>query len=75
MDEPVDYVKMGEYLSRTRGFNLAKIPLEFHSTWMDNSRAKFLLDWRPAYNLEKLVDAAFDYQRDPDDPRVTWYPG
>ncbi len=75
MDEPVDYVKMGEYLAKTRSYNLTRIPTEFHSTWLDNSKAKFLLGWRPKYNLEQLTDSAFDYNRAADDPRIIWYPG
>jgi hypothetical protein len=27
------------------------------------------------YDLERLIDTAFDYQRAADDPRVVWYPG
>ena len=47
----------------------------YHSTWLDNAKAKFLLGWRPHYDLKKLTDAAFDYQRAPNDPRVICYPG
>ena len=47
----------------------------YHSTWLDNTKAKFLLGWRPTYDLAKLTDAAFDYQRSPEDPRKIWYPG
>jgi nucleoside-diphosphate-sugar epimerase len=42
---------------------------------LDNAKAKFLLDWRPEYDLKKMIDAAWDYVRAPDDPRVVWYPG
>jgi nucleoside-diphosphate-sugar epimerase len=75
MDEPVDYGKMAAYLLRTRGLGSIDIPSAYHSTWMDNSKAKFLLSWRPQYDLEKLIDAAWDYRRAPDDPRKIWYPG
>jgi UDP-glucose 4-epimerase len=44
-------------------------------TWLDNAKAKFLLGWRPEYDLKRITDAAWDYQRPPDDPRVVWYPG
>jgi len=69
MDEPVDYAKLGEYLARTRGCPLVPIRQPYHSTWLDNSKAKFLLGWRPRYDLERLVDAAWAYERSPDDPR------
>jgi nucleoside-diphosphate-sugar epimerase len=42
---------------------------------MDNARAKLELGWRPAYDLARLIDAAWDYRRAPDDPRRVWYPG
>ena len=42
---------------------------------MDNSKAKFVLGWRPNYDLGRLVDEAFSYERAADDPRVVWYPG
>src|SRR5215216_4832692 len=75
MDEPVDYRKMGDYLDETRGYNTIEIGTPHHSTWLDNAKAKFLLGWRPQYDLARLIDAAFDYQRAEDDPRVVWYPG
>ena len=75
MDEPVDYRRMAEYLAQTRSLPSVEIGTPFHRTWLDNNKAKFLLDWRPGYDLVKLVDGAWDYQRDPDDPRIVWYPG
>ncbi len=75
MDEPIDYAKMGDYLAKTRGHSLVRIPTEFHSTWLDNSKAKFLLGWRPTYDLPRLIDSSFDYERPADDPRIIWYPG
>ncbi len=75
MDEPVDYRAVGDYLARTRGLPTVDITTEYHSTWLDNAKAKFLLGWRPQYDLAKLIDAAWEYQRDDDDPRIIWYPG
>jgi UDP-glucose 4-epimerase len=75
MNEPVDYGELGELLHRTRGLPLVEVPTPYHSTWLDNTKAKHLLGWRPQYDLRRLTDAAFDYQRGPDDPRVIWYPG
>ena len=75
MDEPVDYGEMGKYLHETRGFPTVEIKTEFHSTWLDNAKAKFLLNWRPEYDLKKMIDSAFDYVRAEDDPRKIWYPG
>jgi len=75
MDEPLDYAKLGAYLERTRGTPLVPIRQRVHSTWLDNSKAKFLLGWRPRYDLERLVESAWAYQRTADDARKIWYPG
>jgi nucleoside-diphosphate-sugar epimerase len=75
MNEPVDYRVVGDYLHQTRGLPTLDIPTPFRSTWLDNDKAKFLLGWRPTYDTPKLIDAAYDYVRAPDDPRVVWYPG
>ncbi len=75
LDRPVDYGEVAAYLRRTRGLDGIEIPSSYHSNWMDNSKAKYLLDWRPEYDVEKLIDAAWGYERRPDDPRRVWYPG
>ncbi|WP_437592367.1 NAD-dependent epimerase/dehydratase family protein [Sorangium sp. So ce1000] len=75
MDEPVDYGELARYLQSTRGLPSVRVKTQFHSTWLDNSKAKFLLGWRPQYDLARLTDAAFGYVRAPNEPRVTWYPG
>jgi UDP-glucose 4-epimerase len=75
MDEPVDYGRLGAYLKESRGLPNVEVRTPYNSTWLDNTKAKFLLGWRPNYDLEKLTDAAFDYRRAPDDPRQVWYPG
>jgi nucleoside-diphosphate-sugar epimerase len=75
MDEPVDYRAVADYLARTRGLPSVDISSGFHSNWLDNAKAKFLLDWRPAYDMARLIEAAWSYQRASDDPRRIWYPG
>jgi UDP-glucose 4-epimerase len=75
MDRPVDYGELADHLARTRGLDSIEIPSGFHSNWMDNSKAKYLLDWQPRYDLEKLVDSAWEYERGADDPRLVYYPG
>ncbi|MGV8987968.1 MAG: NAD-dependent epimerase/dehydratase family protein [Cypionkella sp.] len=75
MEEPVDYGELAALLLKTR--NLPSVPVgsAFFSNWLDNSRAKFDLGWRPTYDLARMVDAAWTYERAPDDPRKIWYPG
>jgi nucleoside-diphosphate-sugar epimerase len=75
MDEPVDYRQVAEYLRQTRNLPSIAIPTPFWSTWLDNTKAKFLLGWRPQFDLRRLIDEAWNYQRTPDDPRKIWYPG
>ena len=75
MDEPVDYRDAGNYLTESRGLSTVDVPTEFHSTWLDNSKARFLLDWRPRVDLQQLIDLAWEYERPGDDPRTIWYPG
>jgi nucleoside-diphosphate-sugar epimerase len=75
MDRPVDYGEVAAYLTRTRGLNSIDISSNYHSNWMDNSKAKHHLAWQPSYDLEKLIDLAWEYRRSPDDPRKIWYPG
>ena len=51
MDEPVDYGELAKYLSTTRGYPTVEFSTPYFSTWLDNTKAKFLLGWRPAYDL------------------------
>lgn len=75
MDEPVDYEQVAGYLKQTRGLPIVEVPTPYWSTWLDNTKAKFLLGWRPRYNLERLIEEAWSYPRAAGDPRRVWYPG
>ncbi len=75
MNEPIDYGELAAYLHTRYGHPFVTIPTPYHSTWLDNTKAKFLLNWRPAYDLQRMVDSAWSYQRAADDPRIIWYPG
>ena len=75
MNEPVDYSDLGKYLNLTRGLPTVEIKTPYHSTWLDNTKAKLLLGWRPEYDMQKMVNSAFDYVRAENDPRKVWYPG
>jgi UDP-glucose 4-epimerase len=75
MDEPVDYGEVARYLSTSRGLSSVEIKTPYHSIWLDNSKAKFRLGWRPQVDLKKMIDSAWDYVRTLDDPRIVWYPG
>ncbi len=75
MDEPVNYGQVAAYLGKTRGMPSVEIKTPYWSTWMDNSKAKFLLGWRPRVDLKRLVEEAWSYQRSECDTRKVWYPG
>ena len=74
-DAPVDYARLGEYMVRTRNSTLVPLRERYHSTWLDNSKAKLLLGWRPRYDMARLVESAWAYLRAEDEPRRVWYPG
>ena len=75
MDEPVDYGAVAAHLEATRGLGSIDIPSAYHSNWMDNAKAKFDLNWRPQYDLARLIESAWTYRRADSDPRKVWYPG
>jgi UDP-glucose 4-epimerase len=75
MDEPVDYQRVADYLHRTRGIPAVEIRTPYRSTWLDNAKAKFLLGWRPRFDLPRLIEEAWTYQRAEGDKRKVWYPG
>lgn len=75
INRPVDYGVLGEYLRVTRGCQPVPVRTPYHSTWLDNRKARRVLGWRPHYDLRRLTDSAFNYVRPADDPRKIWYPG
>lgn len=75
MNEPVDYGHAAQILARTRSYRIAEIPTDFHSNWLDNSKARQLLGWEPSIDLPALIEGAWNYRRDDKDPRIIWYPG
>ncbi len=75
MNRPIDYSEVAAYLKATRGLDAVRIDSKLHSNWLDNNKARFLLDWEPSYDMTKLVEDAWTYQREPQDPRKIWYPG
>jgi UDP-glucose 4-epimerase len=75
MDEPVDYQQVADYLRQTRGLPAVEVQTPYWSTWLDNTKAKFLLGWRPRYDLKRLIEDAWNCRRGQDEPRMVWYPG
>jgi UDP-glucose 4-epimerase len=75
MDEPVDYREMANYLNATRGMPSVDVKTPYRSTWLDNTKVKFLLGWRPRVDLPLLIEEAWTFQRAETDPRRVWYLG
>jgi UDP-glucose 4-epimerase len=75
MDEPVDYAEVAHHLARTRSLPSIDIKSSYVSNWLDNTRARYELGWRPRYDLERLIESSWTYSRAADDPRRVWYPG
>lgn len=75
MDEPVDYGRVAAYLNNTRGYAEVEIPTSFHSNWLDNTKARLRLGWRPLYDYKMLIEDAWNYVRPDNEPRKVWYPG
>lgn len=75
MDEPVDYREMANYLNATRGMPNVDVKTPYRSTWLDNTKVKFLLGWRPRVDLSLLIEEAWTFQRSETDPRRVWYLG
>jgi len=75
MDEPVDYRKVAQFLQETKDLPSVDVKTQYQSTWLDNAKAKFLLDWKPKIDLKQLIEKAWSYDRAEEDPRKIWYPG
>lgn len=75
MDRPVDYGDLASLMEVEENRRRADIDTPFHSNWLDNSKARMVLGWRPEIDLQGLVDRAWSYRRAADDPRIVWYPG
>jgi len=75
MDEPVDYAAAARLLAERAGAVPVEVATPFFSTWLDNSKAKQLLGWRPAYSLAGLIDAAWTFERAAGDIPEIRYPG
>jgi UDP-glucose 4-epimerase len=74
-NEPVDYALVEKILKSKYGLDHVKVISDKHSTWLDNTKARFMLDWKPKYDCRKITEEAWEYKRELSDPRKIWYPG
>ena len=63
-EEAVDYGAVATHLGKTRDLGSVEIQTEFHSTWLDNSKARSLLGWRPKVDLPESAGTAVRRARD-----------
>lgn len=75
MNEPVGYEKVAELLGSRLASKPVEIETPYFSNWLDNTKARHLLKWEPQYDLDRLVEETWAYQRPEDEPRRIWYPG
>ncbi len=75
MNSPVDYGEVADHLLTTRNIGSRSVETGMISNWLDNAKARLVLGWRPKVDLEQLIEKAWNYRRDADDPRRIWYPG
>jgi UDP-glucose 4-epimerase len=75
MTDPVDYGAVADYLAETRGLERLRIETPLHSNALDNAKARHMLAWKPEYDYQQLIEAAFTYERAPEDVRKVWYVG
>lgn len=75
MTDAVDYSAVAAHLLRSRGLEAVEIETPFHSNALDNTKARHMLGWRPKYDFQQLIEAAFTYERAPEDVRKVWYVG
>ena len=62
---PVDYGEVAAYLKKTRGLDSIDIPSDFHSNWMDNTKAKVSSRLATAIRSRTAHRLGFEYQRSP----------
>jgi nucleoside-diphosphate-sugar epimerase len=75
MNEPVDYGELESLLRTNEQLEGFDVPTPFYSNWLDNTKARKVLGWKPSVDLKELVERAWKYRRGEGDPRIVWYPG
>ena len=75
MTTPLDYSEVSRLLHTNFGLRSIAIKTPFHSNSFSNAKAQRVLNWKPKYDLRRMVVEGFDYLRAADDPRKIWYVG
>jgi nucleoside-diphosphate-sugar epimerase len=75
MDEPFDYGEAAAHIKHRFGQDAVEVGTPFHSVWLDNTKARQKLLWRPRFDAEALIDASWSVSRKNDEKRRIVYPG
>ncbi len=75
MNEPVDYGFVAEELKTQYQTEHIRVRSDKHSTWLDNSKIRSVLGWKPNYDCKRLLDESWTFERSESDQRKIWYPG
>ena len=75
MDEPFDYGHAAAHIKRRFGQDAVEVRTPFHSVWLDNTKARQRLLWRPRFDTEALIDTAWSISRKNNEKRQIVYPG
>ena len=75
MDEPFDYGHAAAHIKRRFGQDAVEVRTPFHSVWLDNTKARQKLLWRPRFDTEALIDTAWSISRKNNAKRQIVYPG
>ncbi len=75
MNRPVDYATVAARLGKEHNLAGIEVPTPLHSNWLDNSKARHILGWEPEVDEQALIEKAWSYRREDNDPRIIWYPG
>ncbi len=74
MDKPFDYGQAAQHMEQS-GVKHVEVPTQFHNVWLDNTKARQWLGWRPNFDTCNLLDAAWAFERASNDVRKQVYPG
>ena len=72
---PLDYGEVAAHLAGSRHLRSVEVATPYYSVELSSDKARKLLGWAPRFDPIGIVDAAWDFRRDPADVREVRYPG
>lgn len=64
MNEPFDYVDAAQYAAQQMGIDVLELvdPIG-QDFWIDTTKARYVLGYRPQYDIRRLIDQAIEFRR------------